>query len=121
MNTNKSEFTTKIHHHLDNKIKIIHKKFKGQHKFLNNLFFSPGDERYGFFDKSHIYKTITTLEKALEIDDFRFFLTDIEFDTDMSLLYLFDIETSEGDPIHSAVFNTNKLTLSLTGPRYLID
>ena len=121
MNTCQSEFNKKIHRHLDKKIKNIHKKFRGQHKFLNNLFFSPGDEHYGSFDKSRTYKTIATLQSALEIDGFRFVLTDIEFDSHMNLLYLFDIESSEGDPINSAVFNTTKSTLSLTEPKYLID
>lgn len=121
MKTNQSEFTEKIRLHLDNKIRYIHNKFKGQHKFLNNLFFSPGDEHYGHFDRSHTYKTIAILQSSLEIDGFRFVLTDIEFDSDMNLLYLFDIESSEGNPINSAVFNTAKSTLSLTKPKYLID
>jgi hypothetical protein len=121
MNTCQSAFNKKIHRHLDKKINNIHKKFKGQHKFLNNLFFSPGDEHYGNFDRSHTYKTIAALQNALEIDDFRFILTDIKFDTDMSLLYLFDIESNEGDPIYSAIFNTSKSILSLTEPKYLID
>ena len=120
MDTFQSEFAKKIHSHLVKKIKTIHKKFKGQHNFLNNLFFSPGDEYYGFFDKSHTYKAIATLQNALEMKDCRFALTDIMFDSDMNLLYLFDLETKDGDTIHSIVFNTSKSTMSLTEPRFLI-
>lgn len=120
MNTNQSDFNKKIHLHLNRKIKTIHKKFKGQHKFLNNLFFSPGDEHYGFFDKTHIYKTIAALQSALKMEDCRFVLTDIMFDSDMSLMYLFDLETNHGEPIYSVVFNTSKSTTCVTEPRYLI-
>ena len=120
MNANQSDFNKKLHLHLNRKIKTIHKKFKGQHKFLNNLFFSPGDEYYGLFDKSHTYKTIAALQSALEMENYRFVLTDIMFDSDMSLMYLFDLETSQGDPIHSVVFNTSKSTTSVTKPSYLI-
>lgn len=121
MNINKSEFAKIIHCHLEDKLKTVHSEFKGQHKFLNNLFLSPGDKRHGFFDRTHTYKTIASLESALELDSYRFFLTDIEFDADMNLLYLFDIESTDGDPINSAVFNTTKSSLCLTKTRYLIE
>ena len=117
MSFNQLDFNAKIHLHLDRKIKTIHKKFKGQHKFLNNLFFSPGDEHYGFFDRSHTYTAIAALQRALEMENCRFVLTDIMFDSDMSLMYLFDLETSQGDPIHSVIFNTSKSTMSIAEPR----
>ena len=120
MTVTQTNFSEKIHLHLDRKIKSIHKKFKGQHKFLNNIFFSPGDEYYGIFDKTHTYKAIATLQNALEMKDCRFVLTDIMFDSDMSLMYLFDLETKDGYTIHSIVFNTSKSTMSLTEPRFLI-
>lgn len=120
MTVTQSNFSKKIHLHLNRKIKSIHKKFKGQHKFLNNIFFSPGDEYYGFFDKSHTYKAIATLQNALEMKDYRFVLTDIMFDSDMNLLYLFDLETKHGDTMHSIVFNTSKSTMSFTEPRFSI-
>lgn len=115
-----SEFNKKIHGHLVRNIKTIHKEFKGQHNFLNNLFFSPGDEYYGFFDKSHTYKAIATLQNALEMKDCRFVLTDIIFDSDMNLLYLFDLETKHGETMHSIIFNTSKSTMSFTEHRFLI-
>lgn len=121
MNINKSKFTQIIYRHLEDKLKTIHSQFKGQHKFLNNFFFSPGDERYGFFDRTHTYKTIASLHRALEFDGYKFFLTDIEFDADMSVLYLFDIESTNSEPINSAAFNTTRSILRLTKPRYLID
>lgn len=121
MNINKSEFAKIIHCHLEDKLKTVHSEFKGQHKFLNNLFLSPGDKRHGVFDRTHTYKTIASLESALELDSYRFFLTDIEFDADMNLLYLFDIESTDGDPINSAVFNTTKSSLCLTKTWYLIE
>ena len=115
------EFNEKIRVHVNQKIKETHKKFNGQHNFLNQLFFSPGDEYYGFFDRTHTYKAVADLQSALEMEEFRFVLTDVEFDTSMNLIYFFDIETCEGDLINSAVFNTNKSTFSLTSPRHLID
>jgi hypothetical protein len=120
LNTFQSELNKKIHSHLVRKIKTIDKKFKGRHNFLNNLFFSPGDEYYGFFDKSHTYKAIATLQNGLEMEDYRFVLTDIMFEPDMSLMYLFDLETKDGDTIHSIFFNTSKSTMSVTEPRFLI-
>ena len=117
MSFNQSDFNAKIHLHIDRKIKTIHKNFKGQHKFLNNLFFSPGDEHYGILDRSHTYKAIAALQSALEMENCRFMLTDIMFDSDMNIMYFFDLETIQGDPIHSVVFNTSKSTMSITEPR----
>ena len=111
-----SEFNEKIRVHVKQKIKETHKKFNGQHNFLNQLFFSPGDEYYGFFDRTHTYKAIADLQSALEMEEFRFVLTDVEFDTSMNLIYLFDVEASNDLGICSVAFNTNNSTITLSEP-----
>ncbi len=116
-----SEFNEKIRVHVNQKIKETHKKFNGQHNFLNQLFFSPGDEYYGFFDRTHTYKAIADLQSALEMEELRFILTDVEFDTSMNLIYLFDVEASNDLGICSVAYNTNNSTITLSEPKYLID
>lgn len=95
MKSDYSLILSKISTHLEQQISKIHSSYKGEHKFLNNLFVSPGDVYYGFFDTSHTDKAIGKFSKLLGADGFEIIFTDLEFDTNLKLLYCFDIRIDE--------------------------
>ncbi len=95
MQSDYSHILSKIGLHLEHQISKIHSSYKGENKFLNNLFVSPGDFYYGVFNTSHTDKAISKFSKLLGAEGFEVIFTDLEFDANLKLLYCFDIRFDE--------------------------
>lgn len=110
MNTSKAKVLAKARAHIESQITKVHKRHKGQYKFLNALFFSPGDEYYGFFDKSHTYKAVSEFQECLQTSGMNILFTDVKFDADLNVTYCFDIELADGSPLGTIEHRTDRLT-----------
>lgn len=107
MTTIKKLSLSKACDHIKSQVTKLHKKHKGPHEFLNALFYSPGDEYYGVFDKSHTYKAVADFQRDLQIKGLNIVFTDVKFDSDLNLIYYFEIEKINGTPIGSVEHKTN--------------
>ncbi len=89
------------------RMRKLHANYEGQHNLLNNLLVSPGDEYFGIFDRTYINKTISDFRDSLTTQSLEIIVTDIKFDSILSVFYHLDIFTpSEGRSI-SLQYDTN--------------
>lgn len=118
MNTSKAKTLSSARAHIASQVSKVHKKYKGQHKFLNALFFSPGDEYYGVFDKSHTYDAVSEFQQCLQTMGMNILFTDVKFDADLNLIYCFEIESADGSLLETIEHKTNRIIPETSG---LID
>jgi len=68
-------------------MKKLNADYGGQHNLLNNLLVSPGDEFFGIFDRTDINQTISDLKDSLTTQSLEIIVTDIKFDSTLSVFY----------------------------------
>lgn len=115
MKTYKAKTLSNARAHIASQVSKVHKMYKGQHKFLNALFFSPGDEYYGVFDKSHTYDAVSKFQHCLQTRGMNILFTEVKFDANLNLIYCFEIESADGSLLGTIEHKTNRIIPETSG------